>query len=146
MRHRADNSGQKLFPCRWSRGREQPSWWRKTRNSKESIMQKCHYSGQRFEDTGTVTAANSSTLNDGASAVLLMGLSEANKRGIKPLAEILSYADAETDPREFTIAPSLAIPMALERAGLTKEQVDLWEINEAFSVVVLANQKVCDLL
>ena len=94
------------------------------------------------KDKGTVTAANSSTINDGASAVLLMGLSEATKRDIKPLAEILSYADAETDPREFTIAPSLAIPIALERAGLTKDQVDLWEINEAFSVVVLANQKV----
>ena len=94
------------------------------------------------KDKGTVTAANSSTINDGASAVLLMGMSEATKRDIKPLAEILSYADAETDPREFTIAPSLAIPIALERAGLTKDQVDLWEINEAFSVVVLANQKV----
>lgn len=94
------------------------------------------------KDKGTVTAANSSAINDGASAVLLMGLSEATKRDIKPLAEILSYADAETDPREFTIAPSLAIPIALERAGLTKDQVDLWEINEAFSVVVLANQKV----
>lgn len=93
-------------------------------------------------DAGTVTAANSSTLNDGASAVLLMSLSEATRCDIEPLAEILSYADAETDPKEFTIAPSLAIPMALERAGLTKDQVDLWEINEAFSVVVLANQKV----
>ena len=91
--------------------------------------------------SGTVTAANSSTINDGASAVLLMSQSEAMGKGIMPLAEILAYADAETDPKEFTIAPSLAIPLALERAGVSKDQVDLWEINEAFSVVVLANEK-----
>lgn len=95
-----------------------------------------------FQSTGTITAANSSTLNDGASAVLL---TKVGSSGGKPLARILSMADAECNPKMFTIAPSLAVPMALERAGLKKEQIDLWEINEAFSVVALANIKLLGL-
>lgn len=91
---------------------------------------------------GTVTAANSSTINDGASALLLSSAREASEKGVRPLARVVAYADAETDPREFTTAPSQAIPIALERAGLKIEQVDLFEINEAFSVVALANQQV----
>jgi acetyl-CoA C-acetyltransferase len=90
---------------------------------------------------GTVTAANASTLNDGASALLLMHKDRAEELGVKPLARILSMADAECNPKLFTIAPSLAIPMALERAGVQAADVALFEINEAFSVVALANQQ-----
>lgn len=94
---------------------------------------------------GTVTAANASTLNDGASAILLMNKARAEELGAKPLARILSVADAETNPKLFTIAPSLAIPLALERAGVKLEDVALFEINEAFSVVALANQQILKL-
>ncbi len=98
-----------------------------------------------FQPNGTVTAANASNLNDGASAVLMMNIHLAGELGVKPIAKILSMADAECNPKEFTIAPSLAIPKALERAELTIEQINLFEINEAFSVVALANQQILGL-
>ncbi|RKO85749.1 Thiolase, N-terminal domain-containing protein, partial [Blyttiomyces helicus] len=98
-----------------------------------------------FEKNGTVTAANSSTLNDGASALVLATRAKATALGIAPLARILSYGDAATAPHRFTIAPSLAIPIALERAGLKIEDISLFEINEAFSVVVRANEKILGL-
>ncbi|KAJ3093744.1 erg10, acetyl-CoA C-acetyltransferase [Physocladia obscura] len=98
-----------------------------------------------FAKDGTVTAANASTINDGASAVLLMSESEASAQGVKPLAKILSYAEAATAPKKFTIAPSLAIPIALKRAGLEIKDIAKWEINEAFSVVILANQQILGL-
>ena len=91
---------------------------------------------------GTVTAGNASSLSDGASAVLLVSESAAIEKNLKPLARILAFADAECNPKDFPIAPSLAIPMALKQAGLRMEDVDLFEINEAFSVVALANQQV----
>lgn len=97
------------------------------------------------KEGGTVTAANSSTLNDGASALLLMSKSKAESLGKRPLAKILSMADAECNPKQFTIAPSLAIPKALQLAGIDISQVDLFEINEAFSVVALANQQILGL-
>ncbi|KAJ1942369.1 Acetyl-CoA acetyltransferase, mitochondrial [Kickxella alabastrina] len=98
-----------------------------------------------FEKTGTVTAANSSTLNDGASALLLMAADRASELGVKPLARIVSYADAATLPIDFPIAPSLAVPIALERAGLSIKDIALWEFNEAFSVVARANEKILGL-
>jgi len=94
-----------------------------------------------FQEDGTVTAANSSTLNDGSSALVLMSSENAKKKGLKPIARIISFADAETKPIDFPISPSLALPIALERAKLKKEDIDLWEINEAFSVVALVNMK-----
>lgn len=95
-----------------------------------------------FSKEGTVTAANASTLNDGASCMLLMHEDEANKRGLKPLARILGFSDAATKPIDFPIAPALAIPSALKNANIASvDDVDFWEINEAFSVVALANQK-----
>jgi acetyl-CoA C-acetyltransferase len=99
-------------------------------------------SGGFFLKKGTVTAANSSTLNDGASALVLMTRQEAESRNLKPLARILSYADAATAPKKFTIAPSLSLPLALQKAGLSVSDISLFEINEAFSVVVRANEKV----
>nr|WP_290426996.1 acetyl-CoA C-acyltransferase [Algoriphagus limi] len=94
-----------------------------------------------FEKEGTVTAANASTMNDGASALVLVSKEKAEELGLKPLAKIRGFADAATDPLWFTTAPALAIPKALAHAGVTPEQVDFYEINEAFSAVALANQK-----
>jgi acetyl-CoA C-acetyltransferase len=99
-----------------------------------------------FKKDGTVTAANASSLNDGASALVLMSAAKASALGLKPLARIRGYADAERAPVEFTVAPADAIPKALKNAGIDDpKSVDLWEINEAFSVVVLANAKLLNL-
>ncbi|KAH8235580.1 acetyl-CoA acetyltransferase, mitochondrial [Drosophila kikkawai] len=95
-------------------------------------------------ENGTVTAGNASTLNDGGAAVVLMTAEAAQKAGLKPLARIVAFQDAETDPIDFPIAPALAVPKLLKRAGVRKEDVAMWEINEAFSVVVLANIKTLD--
>ncbi|MGZ3822136.1 MAG: acetyl-CoA C-acyltransferase [Mucilaginibacter sp.] len=94
-----------------------------------------------FKKEGTVTAANASTLNDGAAALVLMSKEKAEELGIKPLAKIVSYADAQQAPEWFTTAPSKAIPLALHRAGLSSAQIDYFEINEAFSVVSIANNQ-----
>ena len=98
-----------------------------------------------FKKDGTVTAANASTLNDGASAVVLMSKEKADELGIKPLAEILAFADAQQAPEYFTTAPSLAIPDALNKAAININNVDLFEINEAFAVVAIANNKILKL-
>jgi acetyl-CoA C-acetyltransferase len=98
-----------------------------------------------FTKEGSVTAANASTLNDGAAAVLLMSREKAEQLGIKPLAIIRGFADAEQAPEWFTTTPSLAIPKALKNAGLDAKDVDFYEINEAFSVVSLANNKLLNL-
>ncbi|KAG0776959.1 hypothetical protein G6F22_012203 [Rhizopus arrhizus] len=98
-----------------------------------------------FKKDGTVTAANSSTLNDGASALVLMSRAKAESLGVKPLARIISYADAATAPIDFTIAPSMALPVALEKAGLKKEDISKFELNEAFSVVARVNEKLMGL-
>ena len=92
-----------------------------------------------FGKEGTVTAANASTMNDGAAAVVLMSKEKAEELGIKPIAKILSYADAEQEPEWFTTTPSIAMPKALRKAGLEMSQVDFVELNEAFSVVGIVN-------
>jgi acetyl-CoA C-acetyltransferase len=92
-----------------------------------------------FQKEGTVTAANASTLNDGAAALVLMSKDKAEELGIKPVAKVLAFADAQQAPEWFTTAPSKAIPLALHRANLTAAQVDFFEINEAFAVVSIAN-------
>ncbi|SDD11468.1 acetyl-CoA C-acetyltransferase [Algoriphagus faecimaris] len=94
-----------------------------------------------FEKDGTVTAANASTMNDGASALVLVSKEKAEELGLKPLAKIRGFADAAKDPLWFTTAPALAIPKAIKHAGLTTEDIDFYEINEAFSAVAIANQK-----
>jgi acetyl-CoA C-acetyltransferase len=98
-----------------------------------------------FKKDGTVTAANASTLNDGAAALVLMSKEKAEAMGIKPLAKIVAYADAQQAPEYFTTAPSKAIPLALHKAGLSAGQIDFFEINEAFSVVSVANNKLLNL-
>lgn len=94
-----------------------------------------------FQKDGTVTAANASTLNDGASALVLMSKERAEALGVKPLAKLVSYADAAQAPEWFTTAPSKALPKAIKKAGLSNDDIDFWEINQAFSVVGLANIK-----
>lgn len=94
-----------------------------------------------FTKDGTVTAANASTINDGAAALILMSKEKVDELGVKPLARIRSYADAAGAPEWFTTAPSKAIPKALAKAGIDKSDVDFWELNEAFSVVGLVNIK-----
>jgi len=94
-----------------------------------------------FNKDGSVTAFNASKLNDGASALVIMSARKAEEMGLKPLAKILGWADAAQSPVEFTTTPAKAVPIALDRANITKEQVDYWEINEAFSVVAMANMK-----
>lgn len=98
-----------------------------------------------FGKEGTVTAANASTLNDGAAAVVLMAAEKAAELGITPLARIVSYADAAQEPQWFTTAPAKALPKALDLAGLSIEEMDWFELNEAFSVVGLANIKLLNL-
>lgn len=98
-----------------------------------------------FSKDGTVTAANASTLNDGASALVLASKEAVEKYGLKPIAKIVSYADAAQDPEWFTTAPAKALPIALGKAGLSNDDIDFWELNEAFSVVGLANIKLLGL-
>ncbi len=92
-----------------------------------------------FEKGGSVTAANASTINDGAAALVLMSKEKADELGLKPIAKILSYADAEQAPEWFTTTPSLAVPKAIKKAGLQISDVDFFELNEAFSVVGIVN-------
>jgi acetyl-CoA C-acetyltransferase len=92
-----------------------------------------------FTKDGTVTAANASTLNDGASALLLVSKEKAQQLGVKPIAKIIGFADAAQDPMWFTTTPSLAIPKAMKNAGVDKKDVGFFEINEAFSAVAIAN-------
>jgi acetyl-CoA C-acetyltransferase len=95
-----------------------------------------------FGKDGTVTAANASTLNDGAAALILMSEEKALSLGLKPLANIISYADASQAPEWFTTSPSKAVPKALAKANLKIQDVDYFEFNEAFAVVGLANTKI----
>jgi acetyl-CoA C-acetyltransferase len=98
-----------------------------------------------LKEGGTITAANASKLNDGACSLLLMSAEKAKELGLNPIARILGFADAEHEPVQFPTAPSLAIPKALKNAGIQQSDVDFWEVNEAFSVVALANQKLLNL-
>jgi acetyl-CoA C-acetyltransferase len=98
-----------------------------------------------FSKDGTVTAANASTINDGAAALILMSVDKATELNLIPLAKIRSYADAAHEPRWFTTAPAKALPLALKKAGLSLGDIDFFEFNEAFSVVSLANNKILGL-
>ncbi|XP_027044050.1 acetyl-CoA acetyltransferase, mitochondrial-like [Pocillopora damicornis] len=97
------------------------------------------------KENGTVTAANASTLNDGAAALVLMTRQAADRLGVKPLASIIGFADASVAPIDFPIAPAAAMPKLLQQTGLKKEDIHMWEINEAFSAVVLGNIKLMEL-
>ena len=98
-----------------------------------------------FKKEGTITAANASTINDGASALILMSAEKAKSLNIKPLAKIVSYADASHEPEWFTTAPAKALPIALKKANLDINDIDYFELNEAFSVVGIANKKLLNI-
>jgi len=98
-----------------------------------------------FGSDGTVTAANASTINDGAACLILVSEEKMNELGLTPIAEVLSFADAAHEPEFFTTAPAKALPIALERAGCSLADVDAFELNEAFSVVALVNNKILEL-
>jgi acetyl-CoA C-acetyltransferase len=98
-----------------------------------------------FTKDGTVTAANASTINDGAAAMVLMSREKANELGLKPIATIKSYADAAQEPKWFITAPAKALPKALAKANLAIDEIDYFEFNEAFSIVGLANMKILGL-
>lgn len=105
---------------------------------KKVIFEKVPSLRPAFTKDGTVTAANASTINDGAAAVLLVGADKMKALGLQPLARIVSFADAEQAPEWFTTSPTVAAPIALDRAGLKAEDIDFYEVNEAFAVVSLA--------
>lgn len=94
-----------------------------------------------FVKEGTVTAANASTMNDGAAALVLMSKEKADELGLKPIAKVIGYADAEQAPEWFTTTPALAVPKAVAKAGLKMEDINFWELNEAFSVVGIENSR-----
>jgi acetyl-CoA C-acetyltransferase len=98
-----------------------------------------------FTKEGTVTAANASTLNDGASALLLMSKEKMDELGVQPIAKIAGYGDAAHEPEWFTTAPAKAVPVALKKAGIAIKDVDFWELNEAFSVVGIVNTQLLGL-
>ena len=98
-----------------------------------------------FDKAGTVTAANASTLNDGATALVLMSAKKAQELGLKPIAVVRGFADAQQAPEWFTTAPAKAIPIAIAKAGLSKSDIGYYEINEAFSVVAIANNRLLDI-
>ncbi|MGA9639220.1 acetyl-CoA C-acyltransferase [Flavobacterium sp.] len=109
------------------------------------ILEKIPILNPAFSKDGTVTAANSSTINDGAAALILMSEEKAKALGLKPLAFIRGYADASQEPKWFTTSPSKALPKALDKAGITLNEVDFFEFNEAFAVVGLANTKILEI-
>jgi acetyl-CoA C-acetyltransferase len=98
-----------------------------------------------FEKDGTVTAANASTINDGAACIILASEEKVKELGLTPIAEVVSFADAAHEPENFTTAPAKAVPIALERAGCSIDDIDAFELNEAFSVVALVNNKLLNL-
>ena len=112
---------------------------------KNVILEKIPSLRPAFTKDGTVTAANASTINDGAAALILMSEEKASELGLTPLATIKGYADAAQEPKWFTTAPAKALPKALKKAGVALEDVDFFEFNEAFSVVGLANMKILGL-
>ena len=112
---------------------------------KKVILEKIPNLRPVFEKEGTITAANASTINDGASALILMSKEKANELNLKPLAKIISYADSAHEPEWFTTAPSSAVEKAIKKANIKKSDVDYYELNEAFSVVGLANIKLLEI-
>ena len=112
---------------------------------KKVILEKIPNLRPVFEKEGTITAANASTINDGASALILMSKEKANELNLKPLAKIISYADSAHEPEWFTTAPSSAVEKAIKKANIKKTDVDYYELNEAFSVVGLANMKLLEI-
>jgi len=134
-----------VVPVEVPQRRGEPVVVREDEEYRNVILDKIPTLRPAFTKDGTVTAANASTINDGASALVLMSAEKAAELKLKPLARIRSYADAAQEPKWFTTAPAKALPLALNRAGVKLEDIDFFEFNEAFSVVGLANIKLLGL-
>ncbi|KAG5221834.1 erg10, acetyl-CoA C-acetyltransferase [Salix suchowensis] len=124
------------------KGKKGDTIFKEDEEYKRVIYEKVPSLKSAFKQGGSITAANSSNLNDGASALILMSAEKAKELGIKPLAKVISYADAGVEPIDFPIAPTVALPIALQKANLTVDDISLFEINEAFSVVIRIAEKV----
>jgi len=136
---------EEIVPVSVPQRRGEPVWVTEDEEYKQVKMEKIPALRPAFQKEGTVTAANASTLNDGASALVLASAAAVERLGLKPIAKLVAAADAAQAPEWFTTAPAKALPKALEKAGWTSEDVDLWELNEAFAVVGLANNKLLGL-
>ena len=138
---KAGKFNDEVIPVEVPQRRGEPVIFLEDEEYKAVKMEKIPALRPAFQKDGTVTAANASTLNDGASALILASAEAVAKFGYTPIAKIISYADAAQEPEWFTTAPSKAIPKALAKAGMNVSDIDFWELNEAFSVVGLANTK-----
>jgi acetyl-CoA C-acetyltransferase len=134
-----------VVPVEVPQRRGEPIIFKEDEEYKNVKMDKISSLRPAFSKDGTVTAANASTINDGAGAVILMSREKANELGLKVLGSIKGFADAAQDPKLFTTSPAKALPRALDKAGISKDDVDFFEFNEAFSVVGLANMKLMGL-
>ena len=134
-----------IVPVAVPQRKGEPIWVTKDEEFTNVKLDKIPTLNAAFTKEGTVTAANASTINDGAAALVLMSEEKANAMGLKPLAYIKSYADAAQEPKRFTTAPSKALPKALDKIGISISEVDYFEFNEAFAVVGLANAKILNL-
>jgi acetyl-CoA C-acetyltransferase len=139
------NFKNEVVPVAVPQRRGEPIMVEEDEEYKNVILEKIPNLRPAFSKDGTVTAANASTINDGAAALVLMSADKAKKLNLKPLATIKGYADAAQEPKWFTTAPAKALPKALSKAGIAMEEVDYYEFNEAFSVVGLANMKLLGL-
>ncbi|HUR11836.1 MAG TPA: acetyl-CoA C-acyltransferase, partial [Flavitalea sp.] len=134
-----------IVPVEIPQRKGEPILFREDEEYKNVKFEKIPELKPAFTKDGTVTAANASTMNDGAAAVVLMSREKAEAMGVRPLAKISGYADAEQAPEWFTTSPSIAVPRALKKAGLTLQDVDYAEVNEAFSVVGIVNTRILKL-
>ena len=139
------NFKNEVVPVEIPQRRGEPILFSEDEEYKNVKMEKIPTLRPVFSKDGTVTAANASTLNDGAAALVIMSLDKAKELNLKPIAKIIGYADAAHEPKWFTTAPAKALPKALAKAGITQSEVDFFELNEAFSVVGLANIKILNL-
>ncbi|MBE7628477.1 acetyl-CoA C-acyltransferase [Tenacibaculum piscium] len=139
------NYADEIVPVEIPQRRGEPIIFSEDEEYKNVKMDKIPALRPAFSKDGTVTAANASTINDGGAALILMSLEKAIELNLKPLAKIKSYADAAHEPENFTTAPSKALPKALKKANISINDVDYFELNEAFSVVGLANMKILGL-
>ncbi|MEM1318985.1 MAG: acetyl-CoA C-acyltransferase [Bacteroidota bacterium] len=138
------NLGQEIIPVAVPQRKGDPKIIKEDEEFRNVRFEKIPNLRPVFTKEGTVTAANASTINDGASALVLISERKMQELGLKPVAKILSFADAAHEPEWFTTAPTLAAPLALKRAGMTMSDIDFFEVNEAFSVVTLAFNKVME--
>lgn len=139
---KAGNYADEVVPVEIPQRRGEPIIFAEDEEYKNVKMEKIPNLRPAFTKDGTVTAANASTINDGGAALVLMSKEKADELGLSPLAKITSYADAAHEPKWFTTAPAKALPKALAKANLSIEDIDYFELNEAFSVVGLANCKI----